>query len=301
MLKFIVISDIHLTTQKLLCNGLDSLKRFNLAIESLNNHHPDADFCILAGDIADEGKIESYEIFKEAISKIKIPFYLTLGNHDSRDNFKKIFKDRYSDENGFIQKTIDIKNHRIIILDTFDKNLIGEGKLCEKRLNWLDKQIKQNPKIPTIIVMHHHVSRIQSPYIDVIALENPNDFFKILKKHSNIRHIITGHVHISSTTYENNIPQTTIAGCHNSFSLKNFFTPFEYKIEGLKKLNESSKISNNQIKEMTKDFDKLEILEGPAQYGVVLSNDISTTIHFHNYIDPHKKLPRALNKLDIEI
>ena len=52
---------------------------------------------------------------------------------------------------------------------------------------------------------------------------------------------------------------------------------------------------------MTKDYDNLVILEGPAQYGVVFSNNISTTIHFHNYIEKHNKLPRSETELDFEI
>ena len=73
MLKFIVISDTHIVPQNEVCNGLDSFKRFELAIESINNDHSNADFCILNGDIADTGKIESYKRFDEVKSKLKIP------------------------------------------------------------------------------------------------------------------------------------------------------------------------------------------------------------------------------------
>ena len=55
MLKFIVISDTHIVPQNEVCNGLDSFKRFELAIESINKDHSSADFCILNGDIGDTG------------------------------------------------------------------------------------------------------------------------------------------------------------------------------------------------------------------------------------------------------
>ena len=60
----------------------------------------------------------------------------------------------------------------------------------------------------------------------------------------------------------------------------------------------TNQMSKDKIKELSKDFDKLEILKGPAQYGVVLSDNISTTIHFHNYIDDHKRLPYSETKLE---
>ena len=67
MLKFIVISDIHIVPQNELCNGIDTFERFDLAIDSINSDHPDADFCILAGDLADKGQIESYLRFNEDV------------------------------------------------------------------------------------------------------------------------------------------------------------------------------------------------------------------------------------------
>ena len=52
------------------------------------------------------------------------------------------------------------------------------------------------------------------------------------------------------------------------------------------------------IKRISKDYDNLGMLEGPSQYGVVLSDNNSTTIHFHNYIDEHKRLPNSETKLE---
>lgn len=297
MLKFIVITDTHIVPNKKLCNGLDSYRRLEIAIDSVNYDHPDADFCVIAGDIADQGDVDSYIRFKELISNLKIPFYLTIGNHDNRVNFKKVFNKKYSDENGFIQNIINIKDQKIIVLDTCNENLLGEGKLCKARLEWLSKNLKKQKKLPTTIIMHHHVSKIKSPYIDLISLENSDDLFNILKRHSNIRHIISGHVHINSTTCQNNIPQTTIAGNHHTYSVKNIFTPFDWPIEKIKKMYEANKLNSKKIDKMTKDYEKLILLEGPAQYGVVLSDNISTTIHFHNYIEKNKKLPPSETKL----
>ena len=66
-------------------------------------------------------------------------------------------------------------------------------------------------------------------------------------------------------------------------------------------MNNRKIINNNLIQDMTKDYDNLVILEGPSQYGVVFSDNISTTIHFHNYIEKHKRLPKSQTKLHFEI
>ena len=298
MLKFIVISDTHIVPKDKTCNGLKSYERFKAAIKSINENHPDADFCIVAGDIVDKGDVESYKLFSNLIFDFKIPLYVTIGNHDNRDNFKKVFNDKFSDENGFIQNIIDKDNQRIIILDSNNENLLGEGKLCETRLNWLENKIKDKKNSKIIIVIHHHVQKINSPYIDLISLENAEIFNKILKKYKNIKHIIAGHVHISSNTTKDNIPQTTIGGSHYTHSVKNFFTPFKYQINDIKLMNSENQISRKMIEEMTEQYDKLIKLEGPAQYGVVLSNNDSTIIHFHNYIDKSDELPKSETQLE---
>ena len=95
---------------------------------------------------------------------------------------------------------------------------------------------------------------------DLISLENPNDFFNVVKNKSNIRHIITGHVHITSTTIKNNIPQTTIGGSHFTHSVKNFFTPFNYNLNELKNMKDENKISREMIDEMSKQYENIVIL-----------------------------------------
>ena len=63
-------------------------------------------------------------------------------------------------------------------------------------------------------------------------------------------------------------------------------------------MNSENQISRKMIEEMTQQYDKLIKLEGPAQYGVVLSNNDSTIIHFHNYIDKSDELPKSETQLE---
>ena len=76
-----------------------------------------------------------------------------------------------------------------------------------------------------------------------------------------------------------------------------FFTPFKYNLNELKNMKADNKISREMINEMSKQYENIVILEGPAQYGVVFSDSISTTIHFHNYIEEYKRLPQSETKL----
>ena len=55
-LKFIVLSDLHLVSEGRTSKTLDTAMRLSIGIKAINSRHSDADFCILAGDLADSGK-----------------------------------------------------------------------------------------------------------------------------------------------------------------------------------------------------------------------------------------------------
>ena len=55
------MSDLHLVPSPELAHGLDAAERLVLGVESINQKYPDADFCVLAGDLVDRGDKESYQ------------------------------------------------------------------------------------------------------------------------------------------------------------------------------------------------------------------------------------------------
>ena len=71
-------------------------------IDDINDHHADAELCILTGDLTDAGEISAYEQLREHLSALSMPFHLMPGNHDDRDNLMKVFPEIPPDENGFI-------------------------------------------------------------------------------------------------------------------------------------------------------------------------------------------------------
>ncbi|SVC91617.1 uncharacterized protein METZ01_LOCUS344471, partial [marine metagenome] len=58
------MSDLHLVPSPELVHGLDAAERLVLGVESINQKYPDADFCVLAGDLVDRGDKESYQRLK---------------------------------------------------------------------------------------------------------------------------------------------------------------------------------------------------------------------------------------------
>ena len=265
MLKFVVMSDLHLVGPGEVSHGLDTEARMREAVRNVNEQHGDFDFCVLAGDLADHGEIPAYEVLKDVIAELKIPAHITLGNHDHRDRFKEVFGRGHDDENGHIQKVIDAKGYRVILLDSSEPEA-HHGVLCAKRLAWLEARLGEATDRPVMIVIHHHANDLHTE-VDRIKLGEADDFVQIVKRHPDVRQIIAGHVHFASSGTYQGLPFTTLAG--NTYGVS-------IHIEGM-------------------PVPKVR-LEGPAQYAVVLADDNGAVVHFHNYIDRHLVMSDRLFK-----
>ncbi|MDK3017338.1 phosphodiesterase [Pseudodonghicola flavimaris] len=260
-LKLVIMSDLHLVPEGEISNTLDTAQRLRQAVDSVITRHADADMVILAGDLADLGEADAYARLPDLIAPLPMPTHLMLGNHDDRPTFLEVFGDAYADENGFVQKVIDAKGHRIILLDSTEPGLVA-GRLCDTRLAWLQARLDEAKDMPVIVVLHHHAARLQMP-VDRIRLEEPEKLLAVLKTHPNVRHVMSGHVHITTTGSWQGIPFTTIAGGHYSAKLHLPSAP-----------------------------DYVKLVDGPGQYGVILADEEACLVHFENFIDAHYEIHR---------
>lgn len=263
MLKFIVMSDLHLVPEGHVSAGLDTAARLEQAIWDVNAHHADADFCILAGDLADHGDAASYERLKALLEGLSVPVHVTLGNHDDRPTYLEVFGRDAADADGFLNFVIDAKGYRIIVLDSSEPGRV-EGVLCERRLQWLEARLAEATDRPVIVVLHHHAGDLHLD-VDRVKLVQAEHFIDILKHHPDVRQVIAGHVHIATTGVWRGIPMSTLGGGHYNVSAH---------LPGME---------GEQAR-----------LEGPGQYAVVLAEEDSVLVHFHNFIDRHLELADAL-------
>lgn len=252
-LKIAVFSDLHLVPEGELSNTLDTTQRLRAGIAHFNARHGDADLVILAGDLADLGEAAAYDRLQGAIADFAVAPELVLGNHDDRTVFLSRFGAGLADENGFVQKVIDIKGHRVILLDsTIPRS--HAGQLCQKRLEWLRARLAEAADRPVIVVLHHHVVPLHTA-VDDIILADLEALVDVLRGHPDVRQVISGHVHFNSVCQWKGLSFTTVAGSHYSV------TP---ALTGA-------------------GIDTLK-LDGPAQYGLVLSGKDTTVVHFEDYL-----------------
>lgn len=262
-LKFVVMSDLHIMPKGELSMTLDTGERLERAVDAVIARHADADFCVLAGDLADLGQPAAYEHLKTIIARLPIPVHITLGNHDDRPSFLDAFGQNFaSKETGKVDKVIDIKGYRIIVLDSSEPGRV-DGVLEDAQIAALRVWLAEAVDRPVIVILHHNANALHIGS-DTIRLLEPTAFIDALKTHPDIRQVIAGHVHLTSTATWHGLPFTTLAGGHYSVDF---------------------------------NVDQPEVpvrrLTGPGQMAVVVATPDRTTVLFEDFIDGNTQIMLA--------
>jgi len=255
--KFLVFTDIHIDVDPR-ADAPNAEERLITGIRHAITHQPNAERVIITGDLTHKGDIASYERLRELLTSLKMPVHLLPGNHDNRDNFLRIFPETVTDPNGFVQDVIETPDTRLVLLDTlfgppYDYPESHAGKLCEHRLDWLEKTLLESTK-PCVILMHHPPMPTGFVAMDSIMLRDNDAFYHVVEKAGNVRHLICGHIH------------RTISGTYRNLSysmLKSFVGQMPMDLA----------TTNTCI----------EVNEPPA-YAIVLTSPKGITVHYEDFL-----------------
>lgn len=260
MTKLIVFTDLHMTPEGKTIIGLDPFKRLEAGIEHVNTYQADADGVIITGDLAHHGDIEAYKRLKVLLDRLKLPLFITVGNHDNREMFLSVFPETQTDEHGFVQRAIDFADCRALILDSlfgppYEYPISHAGFLCQKRMRWLERELKaaKDAGKPVLIFMHHPPHKTGFSGMDVIKLINEADFYDLVEEHGNVRHIFAGHVH------------RTINGSHRGIPYSIFKSPVHQQPMPFEMPDASLSVDE------------------PAAYGIVVTTEHGLQVHNEDY------------------
>lgn len=252
-MKFIHLTDPHIISGGLPLYGRDPAAGLAAAIADINRHHGDAEIVVLTGDLTNWAEEASYRTLAALLEGLNVPHVLMLGNHDSRQNFRKVFRDSFDDGNGFVQGTRETPVGRFVFLDTHEPGC-GHGRLCEHRLDWFEAVLTTTDR-PLFLFMHHPPFPVGIAAMDSIALREPERFAGILRPHATrIRHLFFGHLHRPVSGSWLGIPVSAMRG------------------------------TNHQVRlDLSGRGDTART--GPEQpsYGIVLVDDERCIVHLHEY------------------
>lgn len=196
-LKIIHLTDLHLKAPGGDVLGIDPARRLATVIASINRNHADAALCVVTGDLADLAEPAAYRLAREMLAGLVVPVALTLGNHDARAPFRESFPLAPESPGGFVQSAVDLGPLAVVVIDTLDEEQRGVGRVCVRRLAWLEATLGRLKPKPVIVFMHHPPMRIGLPWFDPMLIGNGDEVLALLHRHDHVAHLAFGHVHVN--------------------------------------------------------------------------------------------------------
>ena len=158
----------------------------NETVEDINQNY-DVDFVVHAGDMADLGLQGEFEMFHDAMSRLVMPWFTVIGNHDYRSNGEKIYEEMF----GNLNYSISTGFLRIVF---FDDVFWESNRLPD--FDWLETELAKDKDKVTLLVSHIPPDSRQ------FDEESKQRFLEILNKHQT-NYSFHGHVHRFYTFTEN--------------------------------------------------------------------------------------------------
>ncbi|MEM7343364.1 MAG: phosphodiesterase [Chloroflexota bacterium] len=251
-MKLIWLSDLHFVTPPATMFGFDPSAHITAAINYINQFHSDADYCIITGDLVDDGEKQSYLNLKSLLAPLTMPLFPIVGNHDNRAALREVFAPPITDQHDFVQYTVTTSEGLLIFLDTLIPNQ-SHGTLDAQRLQWLSQTLDQFPDQPTYLFMHHPPIDLGLGVLDEQNFDNKLAFSSLLKEHPHVRHLFAGHVHRPISASLSGIPISIMRSLLFQASLP--YPPW--------------------------DWDTFEPADEPPMLGIILMQQGNVVVHYH--------------------
>jgi Icc protein len=162
---------------------------------------------IFTGDLADKGEPDAYEklrsIVEPAAARLGAEVIWVMGNHDERASFRRHLFGEVPTTNP-IDRVYDVGGLRII---TLDSTVPGShwGVVTSSQLDWLAEELSVDAPHGTILAMHHPPLPSVLDLATLVELREQSALAEVLEG-SDVRSILAGHLHYSSTGVFAGIP-----------------------------------------------------------------------------------------------
>ncbi|MFQ5509287.1 MAG: 3',5'-cyclic-AMP phosphodiesterase [Leptospirillia bacterium] len=189
---------LHFTDPHLYADASATLKAVNTSntfravVDMARVSHPEAAFCLLTGDLAQDEKAGAYVRLAEVIRTLGAPAYALNGNHEDPDEMRRGFQK----VPGAVRRdgSFFAGNWQVILLNSRQAGQVA-GRLSDAELIRLDRALCAHAHHHALICLHHQPVPVGSAWIDDIGLLNGDALLNVLARHGNVRAVLWGHVH----------------------------------------------------------------------------------------------------------
>jgi Icc protein len=195
------LSDTHLLAGgRHLYNRVDSEAHLRKLFAELEASGRKPEAIVFTGDLADKGEAKAYDhlrsIVEPAAARLGAQVIWVMGNHDNRARFRESLLGEVPTMNP-IDRVYDVNGLRVIVLDS---SVPGAhyGEVTTGQLDWLAEELSVRAPHGTILAMHHPPLPSALDLATLVELRDQASLKEVIEG-SDIRTILAGHLHYSST------------------------------------------------------------------------------------------------------
>jgi len=144
--SFVVMNDTHYRDEH--CAAW-----FQRVRASVLAQHPKPEFCLVVGDLSDNGTPAELGAMRDVLRSLHMEFHVVIGNHDyATETDRSAWGPVYPDSLNY---TFEHRGWRFVGLDSTQGNLYQGTRIQTPTLDWLDQSLpKLSPAAPTVVVTH---------------------------------------------------------------------------------------------------------------------------------------------------
>lgn len=188
--KFAQVSDTHIGSSE---NAKEDLER---TVRDINQNTL-LDFVLVTGDITEMGTDKELATAKGILEKIKIPYYVVPGNHDT--GWSESGGVTFIKEFGYDKFAFEHNGYKFIGCASGPYVRMSDGHIPREAIVWLDSVLAKTPKDERLVFVNHYP-------IDN-SLDNWYEVIDRLKEY-NTQFVICGHGHRNKAFDFEGIPGT---------------------------------------------------------------------------------------------
>ncbi|MEJ3405147.1 phosphodiesterase [Rathayibacter sp. YIM 133350] len=213
---------LHISDTHLLAGGnrlygcVDSASHLRRLIAEVEASDGRPEAIVFTGDLADRGEADAYatlrSIVEPAAERLGAKVIWVMGNHDERGAFRSTLLGELPSTDP-VDAVHWLGGLRVIVLDT---SVPGHhwGEVRTDQLAWLARELETPAPDGTILAMHHPPIPSVLDLAVSVELRDQASLAGVLRN-SDVRSIIAGHLHYSSTATFAGIPVSVAsASCY---------------------------------------------------------------------------------------
>jgi 3',5'-cyclic-AMP phosphodiesterase len=195
-----LLSDTHLDADReLISHDVNMVANFEAAAAAVCAHKRLPAAALICGDLAfttgESGDYTTVEQLLRPMRAAGMPLYLTLGNHDNRDNFWAALTEAKAAMRPVTDhQTALVHSPRAnwFILDSLEKTNSTPGLLGNEQCSWLARALDANNDKPALIVAHHNLYLTGDPQN---GMKDSDRLLEIIRPRKQVKAYIFGHTH----------------------------------------------------------------------------------------------------------